>query len=66
MVVTQKLVAPVALVSSAERLDVVDQDVIGLVAVAMIMKTRQLHIYSSFFSLFYRFIFKITLIFNLM
>lgn len=41
MVVTQKLVAPVALVSSAERLDVVDQDVIGLVAVAMIMKTRQ-------------------------
>lgn len=52
MVVTQKLVAPVALVSSAERLDVVDQDVIGLVAVAMIMKTRKLHIYSSFFLFF--------------
>lgn len=66
MVVTQKLVAPVALVSSAERLDVVDQDVIGLVAVAMIMKTRQLHIYSSFSSSFYRFISRITLIDNLM
>lgn len=66
MVVTQKLVAPAAIVNLAERSDVVDQDVIGLVAVAIIMKTRQLHIYRSFFTLFYRFIFEITLIVNLM